>query len=573
MPRGRNLALQRRARAVCIRCHRRKVRCDLENQQNSTSSCSRCQQEGHECRPHIGPRKEKALRNCPRSPRIECRVLSATQPQTTPSSPLTDLESFRSLHCSSIANDSPTEQRNFIKGSELILEINQAAHLPPSPIAQALSDFYFRELFHFVPVIDRGQPELENSILLQQCLYFAGSIMRRSTEPREWSPTAIYGRIKTLLFLHHDPIPTNTLTALCVLSTWLPYTPEAIVLDSPWQWTGMGIRLGLQLQLHEEKTYGGLKDPGRARRIWWYLFINDTMQMACSGRPGTFPLKESHVRLPEITDFDNPSTGAHVFCSLAALGKIMRQVLELGHAESTLQDEIYALSDQLWLWRECLPPVIQLFDSTRRTRLSYSRSVLELHIFYLAIVILVCFLNHRENPLLFKYVSMAASSCISRLYEEILFHEEVTYLLPIHSWALLVASVPRKFGDSDMLNPDRANESRISQDVLNKMSEKHPSAAMVLNRINSPNGGDLIVFPAQDEHMSSPPVMMPDDKRQHLLSLFHFPDKFCSTLDLLRSAGRAENCQLESQPELTMDGSGSWPIDWSLFLLDTPMSF
>ncbi|KAJ5734089.1 hypothetical protein N7493_002875 [Penicillium malachiteum] len=570
MPKACNLALQRRARAVCIRCHRRKVRCDLENQQNGT--CSRCQQEGHECRPHIGPRKEKALRNCVRSPRIEDQVLSAT-PERTTASPLTDLETLRRLYCSSTQSDFPTEQRNFIKGSELILEVNQAAHLPPSAITQALSDFYFRELFHFVPVIDHGQAELESSVLLQQCLCFAGSTMRQSTEPREWSPTAIYGRIKTLLFLNYDPISINTLTALCVLSTWLSYSPEMIVLDSPWQWTGMGIRLALQLQLHEDKTYEILTNPGRARRAWWYLFNNDTMQMACSGRPGMFPLKESHVRLPEITDFDNPTTGARVFCSLTALCKVLRHILELGQAGSTPQDEIYTLSKQLCLWRECLPPELQLFDPTRKTRLSYSRSVVELHIFYLAIMILICFLNHRENPLLFKYVSVAASSCISRLYEEILFHEEVTYLLPIHSWANLVASIPRTFGDINTLNPDRAKESKISRDVLTKMSEKHSSAAMVLNRINSPVDGDPIVFSAQNEPMTSLPVPIPDDKTQHLFSLFHFPEKFCPTLDLLRSADQAANCQLDSQPEWTMDDSGSWPIDWSLFLFDAPMSF
>ncbi|KAJ5707924.1 hypothetical protein N7488_007725 [Penicillium malachiteum] len=468
--------------------------------------------------PHIGPRKEKALRNSVRSPRIEDQVLSATPERTTPS-PLTYLETLRPLYCSSLQNDGLTEQRNFIKGSELILEVNQAAHLPRSPITQAFSDFYFREIFHFVPVIDRGQAELESSVLLQQCLCFAGSTMRQSTEPREWSPTAIYGRIKTLLFLNYDPILMNTLTALCVLSTWLAYSPETIMLDSPWQWT-------------EREEHG-----------------------------------------------DTSSTT--ILCKWLALAHWSSRILLV---DSSLQSsETYfgtwsyrkyaASSKQLCLWRECLTPELQLFDLTRKIRLSYSRSVVELHILYLGIVILICFLNHRENPLLFKYVSVAASSCISRLYEEILFHEEVTYLLPIHSWANLVASIPRSFGDIDILNPDRAKESRISRDVLTKMSEKHSSAAMVLNRINSPVDGDPIVFSAHNEPMSSLPVPIPDDKTHHLFPLFHFPEKFCPTLDLLRSADQAANCQLDSQPEWTMDDSSSWPIDWSLFLFDAPMSF
>jgi hypothetical protein len=104
------------------------------------------------------------------------------------------------------------------------------------------------------------------------------------------------------------------------------------------------------------------------------------------------------------------------------------------------------------------------------------------------------------------------------------------------------------------------------------MSEKHSSAAMILNRINSPVGGDPIIFLARNEPMSSLPGPIPDDKTQHLFSLFHFPENFCPTLDLLRSADQAPNCQLDSQPEWTMDDSGNWPIDWSLFLFDAPMT-
>ena len=208
----------------------------------------------------------------------------------------------------------------------------------------------------------------------------------------------------------------------------------------------MAIRLAPQLQLHEDETYKQLQNPGRVRRIWWYLFNNDTMQMACSDCSGAFPLKESRVRLPEPTDFENPNTGSHVFCSLTALFTTLRKVLELGHTDNTPYDEVYATLNQLGLWRERLLLELQLFDIARKNRQAYNRPVIELHIFYLVIIILTCFLGRRDNPSL-KYVSMTASSCISRLYEVILLYDDVLYLLPIHACANLVASIPRSFGD------------------------------------------------------------------------------------------------------------------------------
>ncbi|CAI7640399.1 unnamed protein product [Penicillium pancosmium] len=330
----------------------------------------------------------------------------------------------------------------------------------------ALKDFYFKELFPLVPVLDRQQTEMDDSILIQQCVCFAGSTMRQSTEPAEWSPTAIYGRIKTLLFLRHDPDPFNMLAALCILETWLPYSADAIVLDSPWQWTGMAIRLALQLHLHEEETYRHLPKPKTATRIWWYLFNNDTLQMACTGCPGMFPIDGSSIPLPEPSDFDTPDTEAHVFCALVSLCKLLRKILELGRSDKTSREEVQSALDKLIQWRDRLPDDLQLFDESRTSRRPYNRLVLELHIFYLVTAILTFFLGRRDNPSLFKYASMAASSCIPRLYEEILFHEDASYLLPIHSWANLVAAIPHTFSDCELLNPSHAEELKISQQVL-----------------------------------------------------------------------------------------------------------
>ncbi|KAL4884567.1 hypothetical protein BJY04DRAFT_215031 [Aspergillus karnatakaensis] len=571
MPKARSSDAQRRARAVCIRCHHRKVRCDLENRPSGV--CSLCQGEGHDCQPHIGPRKQKARYTSRATALSEATQPDLQAPTTIPATPSPNILHRHAINCSVSNNGSPKPEPHFVSGDNNILKASQALLLPPPVIIQALSDFYFRELFPLVPVLDRGQPEVQSSPLLQQCLCFAGSIMRQSTSPVEWSSPAIYGRIKVLLLLHHDASPLNMLTSLCILSTWLPYAPDAIVLDNPWQWTGMAIRLALQLQLHEEETYSRLESPGRVRRIWWYLFNSDTLQMACSGRPGMFPLQETRARLPVPSDFENQDIGAWTFCNFTSLCRLLRKVLELGKADKSSPDEVYSILDELGLWRQSLPSSLQLFDGFSTTRRTYSRIVVELHIFYLVTTILASFLGRRDNPSLFKYSSMAASSCITRLYEEILLHEEVTYLLPIHSWAHLVAAIPRAFSDSDLLNPERAHEFQVSQQVLDMLSKKHPSAAAIQNRINALGGSSAGTFPPQADTMwDSLPAPIQDERKQRVLSLFYYPANFCPMLDLLRSTGSLGGSQLpHSMPIDNNVDDGC--VDWSSLLFDGAMSF
>jgi hypothetical protein len=551
------------------------VKCDLEDRPGGI--CTRCQHEGRECQPHIGPRKQKAIRSSlagsnfgASSPiRTVPTTVQEGTPQQTPSSSFSVLGN-QPPNCSSAINGvAHPKQPTYVEGSELILDISRACLLPPPIIAQALADFYFRELFFFVPVFDRGQPELSTSPLLQQTLCFAGSTMRRATGPSaEWSAHSIYGRIKTLLFLHHDPSPFHMLVTLCVLGTWLPYTPDAVVLDNPWQWTGMAIRLGIQLHLHENEAYRSLTHPGRLRRVWWYLFINDTLQMSCCGRPGMFPLEETTVPLPEQTDFESPGIESASFCALASLCTHLRRVIDLGRNQSTPQDEAYSGLEILMTWREHLPFELRLFDMEARQ--AYNRPIVELYIFYLVTIILTCSLGRRDNSPCLKYVSMVASSCISRLYEEILYHEEVQYLLPIHSWANLVAAIPRAFSDSDILNPNRAYELKISYQVLEKMSEKHTSAVMVQGKISGLGSLGASLFPHADNMGSRL-----DGRIKNMALLFPFPSSFCSMLELLQSAENSGSQVSNTLPALSTDNidGQDWPVDWSFFLFDSSMTF
>lgn len=459
-------------------------------------------------------------------------------------------------------------QGNEASEADIIIQLTQAAHCPPAVISQALADFYFCELHHTVPVLDRGQEELESSLLLRQALYFAGSGMRRSTEgPTEWSTSAIYKRTKMLIFLNHDPVPLNTLSALCILASFPMQEGYGVALDNPWQWVGMAIRLALQLQLHSESTYMQFTYPGRIRRIWWYLFINDTMQMGCSGRPGMFPLSECNVRLPTVADFHTPNAEAHFFCEMIPLCQKLREILQMGKFDNTSQAQVFSMLGSLRIWRENLPHELHLFDETKETRQRYNRAVAELHIFYLVTIILTCFLGRRENSPLLKCASIVASSCISRLYEEILYHEGTPFLLPIHAWANLVASIPRTFSKDDQI-PNQANEKRISRMVLEKMGEKHPAVLLVQQRIDEIGHAGASAFSASEtpSGASNTAPTSTTEMTQEVLSLFPYPPSFCPTLELLEPYSGG-NEQLDLFSDLHVDvNNWDWPVDWSSFL-------
>lgn len=397
--------------------------------------------------------------------------------------------------------------------------------------------------------------------------------MRQPAGGSDWSPFSIYGRIKTLLFVRQDPCPFNMLSALSILSTWLPYSPEAVVLDSPWQWTGMAIRLGIQMHLHKAESYNQLQNPGLIRRTWWYLFVADTLQMACCGRPGMFPLKDTSVPLPQITDFENPDIGAHVFCQVTRLCLDLQKILDLGRDNEGTREQAYQTMDKLKQWREILPIELQLFGPAQERQV-YSRPVVELHIFYLVAVVLTCFLGRRDNTSLLKYLSITASSCMSRLYEEILYREEVQYLVPIHSWTILVAAIPRIFCDMDILNSHRADDGRISQQVLEKMSEKHSSAGMVQSKIQSISNLGISMFPVQFDAMwSGLPAPSSDDKT-YINAMLPFPGSFCPILESVMTMESSENEPLGSLPSVPTDSDvQDWPVDWSFFLYDGHMSF
>lgn len=156
-----------------------------------------------------------------------------------------------------------------------ILQFTEATVLPKEPLLTALIDSYCENVFHRYPVADRADlTDPDCSKLLKQAVCMAGSLMRHSSTAHGLAFTeTLYEKAKTMLFLNFESDPVATLGAMCLMICWSRQPTDALSLDCPWHWTGMAIRLALQMGLHKESTYTNQPESHRLRRIWWILLV------------------------------------------------------------------------------------------------------------------------------------------------------------------------------------------------------------------------------------------------------------------------------------------------------------
>lgn len=173
----------------------------------------------------------------------------------------------------------PPESRRMspVNGHRLtVLKASEADVLPRPATRHALYDAFFRSLAHALPIIHRSELESPaSSILLQQAVCLAGSLLRHPNVPDSFSRTnAFYEKVKLLLCLDAEPDMLSVIKALCVLTLWSPHSPETVNLNGAWHATGSALRLALQMGLHQNSTYEGQSDARSRRRIWWFLYVS-----------------------------------------------------------------------------------------------------------------------------------------------------------------------------------------------------------------------------------------------------------------------------------------------------------
>ncbi|KAJ5761064.1 hypothetical protein N7520_008220 [Penicillium odoratum] len=364
-----------------------------------------------------------------------------------------------------------------------LMKSMDAETLPPKAKVDAFTDAYFQHLYHRAPVIDRADLQTEPSKLLSQAICMVGSLLRH---PGIQSPLQeseeYYCKAKALLYANYEVDHRNILKALCLLIFRNVSPPKVLTLDCSWQWTGLATRLAYQMGLHRESTYSKLTNPGNARRMMWFLFAQDKLLSACFGRPSFIRTAELDLRPLQLQDFERQDIQAEIFIEYVKLGMITGHMVDCHGREGQPQyGEVTAILQSLQQWINNLTSQLRLYDGNDRRY--FRRDVCELHINYFVCVVVLCRLFGTSlPPATASAVSLVASSCISHLYEEIIFRDEINYMMPLNNWFLMVACAPQIQQSSTCQGKDTlcTEELKKLMTALRYMNLKWPPARILL---------------------------------------------------------------------------------------------
>lgn len=154
------------------------------------------------------------------------------------------------------------------------------------------------------------------------------------------------------------------------------------------------------------------------------------------------------------------------------------------HPSPNIQYQATSILQSLQHWVHNLPIQLQLYPGANRR--SFRRDIYEVHInYFVCLIVFFRLFGHCLPPPTASTASLVASSCIARLYEEILYRDEIHYLMPINNWFLMVGFAPQIQHNTACHGKDRlcGEELPILTDVLRHMRLKWPPAGVLLDII------------------------------------------------------------------------------------------
>lgn len=149
------------------------------------------------------------------------------------------------------------------------------------PLRRALVDAFYQHVYTVYPIVgpeDLIDPDRNMMLtVLRLAICMAGSLMRRISSTEELGLSySLYCEVKRLVSLLEDGDGEDhvaLLKATCLMSCWSLRPPYVVSFAGPWHWTGLAIRLAMQMGLHREETYCRLPDRESLRRVWWHLVV------------------------------------------------------------------------------------------------------------------------------------------------------------------------------------------------------------------------------------------------------------------------------------------------------------
>lgn len=280
------------------------------------------------------------------------------------------------------------------------------------------------------------------------------------------------------------------------------------------------------------------------------------------------------VELPTLNGISAPTTQSRVSIQLPRLLVNLSSIEALNTQRAPVSSgQLDPIIIALRRWIDELRDDLRLYDENAE-RLPYNRVVSELYIFYFVCIILLYLLpgSHRNSPLLCS-ASIVASSCIARLYEDILYHEDVTFLLPIHGWVNLVAAVPQIYCIAKFPSQKSTcdEELDIITSVLTELHSKYPSAGPVIRKIarfrqsgiTFSGLGSTVAAAGMAEDVGHADAVF-----GNLDALFPFPNSISPKINLLRPAVDAMQNMVDSNFMPFNVDEMTWTFNW----LDSSMN-
>lgn len=240
---------------------------------------------------------------------------------------------------------------------------------------------------------------------------------------------------------------------------------------------------------------------------------------------------DMNVLLPAV-DSGSSEFKLRDFLHSVHLSLIVRRVVEFD-----VQD-LSAIVAMLHNWTQRLPADLVLYDSNGQRR-PYCKSTNQLYIMYFATIIFAIFrYRPSDNRSRVTLLTLVASSCMIRLFEELYHHEQISQLLPINGFFLMLAAIPQIYYHPQTPVKERLREEELSviRAIMGQLRIKYGGCDMVLRKICR----------LQDEELQGrPSKQLLFDDRQALETLgelpflsvsrqlFPFPAEMFPNLDLL----------------------------------------
>lgn len=371
-----------------------------------------------------------------------------------------------------------------------VLQLYHAFDLPELPLRQSLIEAFDENCWTWTPVVDAASlsarlPTHDTSLLLLQAVLLVGAIIRADICDKA-TLDGYYQRVKALVNSSYERNPLSILAALCLIQWYTPTAPKDVSTDTPRFWESCALGIAQQIGLHQQpKRKTG--DYGLRRRIWWTLYVRDSIMSAAHGRPRMMSITDSNMDPITINDFDNPNDPrAQIFVSYAGTTEVMCDLCQMLIRQAFLSSvDRGQIASRLLEKARALPPHLRLhnLDGSQRP---YSLEVAQLHIPLLTALAILHRPQSVFNLTSSNAASITAANLLYRIFQAIHLRQHTKNIGSAFAWYLLVAAMPHL---SCLRVPGLRAEANAALDtlenVLQTLGTVKPSAANNLKNVRS----------------------------------------------------------------------------------------